>query len=80
MGNWNRVVRACSLFLVVGVVTVSGLDRIRGMRIVALTPLLSRNAWVVFSMSCVGVVELWGSCIKRWSIHAACSWWCVSVY
>ena len=43
MGNWNRVVRVWSLLLVVGV-TVSGLVRIRGMRIVALTPLCSRNA------------------------------------
>ena len=38
MGNWNLVVRECSLLLVVGV-TVGGMERIRGVRIVALTPL-----------------------------------------
>jgi hypothetical protein len=52
MGNWNRVVHVCSLLLVVGV-TVGRLERIRGMRIVALTPSRSRNAWVIFSVPCV---------------------------
>jgi len=41
-----------SLLLAVGVI-VSGLGFSRGMRIVAFTPLWSRNAWVIFSVSCV---------------------------
>ena len=43
MGNWNRVVCVCSLLVAVSV-AVGGLGRRRGMCIVALTPLWSRNA------------------------------------
>ena len=64
--------RVFSLFLVVGV-TVGGLKRSRGMRIVALTPSWSRNTWVIFSVSCVSVIVMWGSCTKKWSMQVACS-------
>jgi len=56
-----------------------GFERITGMRIIALTPLWSRDALVIFSVSYVCVVELWGSYIKRWSIHVACSGWNVGL-
>ena len=64
--------RVCLMLVVVGV-AVAGLERSRGMRIAALTPLWSRNACVIFSVSCVCVAGLWGSCIKMRSIHVACS-------
>jgi len=78
MGHGKRAVRVCSLLVVVNV-AVGGLKLSKGMRIVALTPLWSRNAWVRVSASCIWVVMLWVSCIRKWSMHVAFLGWCVGV-
>jgi hypothetical protein len=78
IGNRNRMENGGSSSVVIFDVG-SGVGYSRGVWMVTLTPLWSRNAWDMVCVSLVCSVVWRGLYITKWSIHDACDVWCVGV-